>query len=162
MYDKTYQRCEALRIRENTTGMHLTCTASSKPRSTLSWTIEPANLAIDVDPSIPVECNTTARGIVTCVHKAYIAKTVLGHSPLNVTCHVEFNDKSSVVSSTKACVAVVPYGTYFARACQRKSRTCYCQYSVGTIRLCLQPFELCNIRDVDMAKSIVTYLSICK
>ena len=88
--------------------LSLTCTASSKPGSRLSWTTDPA---LVVNQSTAAECNTAANGIVTCERNATIVTKDLKDS-VKVTCVTHFDDNQTVVTSRRACVVLVPHGAF--------------------------------------------------
>ena len=85
----------------------LSCIASSKPRSHLSWTADPATPALVVNQSIVTKCKTAADGIVTCERNATVVTKEVTMSSVNVTCQVHFEDQKTVVISSRACVTLV-------------------------------------------------------
>ena len=90
--------------------LSLSCTASSKPSSRLSWTADPATSALVVNQTIVDEC-TTANGIVTCEQNATIVTKDLKYL-VQVTCETHFDDNHINITSRRACVVLVPHGKY--------------------------------------------------
>ena len=106
---RSYQDCEEVYLSESTDALlSLSCTASSKPSSRLSWTADPATPALVVNQSIVDEC-TTANGIVTCERNATIVTKDLKYL-VQVTCFIHFDDNQIDITSRRACVVLVPHG----------------------------------------------------
>ena len=91
--------------------LSLSCTASSKPSSRLSWTADPATPALVVNQTIAATCKTAPNGIVTCERDATIVTKDL-KDVVQVTCVTHFDDGQTVMTSKTACVALVPQGTF--------------------------------------------------
>ena len=112
MNGRSYQDCEEVYLSESTDALlSLSCTASSKPSSRLSWTADPATPALEVNQSTVAECNTAANGIVTCESNATIVTKAL-EDVVQVTCVTHFDDHRTVINSKRACVVLVPQGTF--------------------------------------------------
>ena len=108
---RSYQDCHKVYLSESTDALLLlSCTASSKPGSRLTWTTDPATPAL-VNQSIAAECKTAADGIVTCESNATIVTKALEDS-VQVTCVTHFDDNQTVVTSKRPCVVLVPHGTF--------------------------------------------------
>ena len=113
---QSYQDCEEVYLSESTDALlSLSCTASSKPSSRLSWTADPATPALVVNQSTTAECNTAANGIVTCESNATIVTKDL-KDVVQVMCVTHFDDNQTVITSKRACVVLVPQGT-FGQSC---------------------------------------------
>ncbi|KAK2175027.1 hypothetical protein NP493_758g01021 [Ridgeia piscesae] len=107
---QSYQDCEEVYLPESTDALlSLTCTASSKPSSRLSWAANPATPALVVNQSTVAECNTSANGIVTCERNATIVTKDL-KEVVQVTCVTHYDDRRTVITSKRACVILVPHG----------------------------------------------------
>ena len=116
--------------------LSLSCTASSKPSSRLSWTTDPATPALVVNQSTAAECNTAANGIVTCESNATIVTKDL-KDVVQVTCATHFDDKQTVVDSKRACVVLVPHGMFWSIT--------HVSFLDGSILNCMATFILWNI-----------------
>ena len=117
-----YQDCEEVYLSESTDAvLTIYGSASSKPSSRLSWTVDPATPALVVNQSTAAKCKTAVNGIVTCVGNATIVLKDL-KDLVRVTCVTHFNDNRTVIASQKACVVIVPHGTYG----QFQRHSCYC------------------------------------
>ena len=89
--------------------LSLSCTASSKPSSRLSWRADPATPALVVNQSIATECTIIANGIFKCERNATIVTKDLKYL-VQVTCVTHFDDNQTVIISKRACVVLVPHG----------------------------------------------------
>ena len=108
---RSYQGCEEVYLSESTDALlSISCTASSKPISRLSWTADHATPALVVNQSIAAECKTAANGIVTCERNTTVVTKDLKEM-VQVTCVADFNDSHAVTISKRACVMLVPHGT---------------------------------------------------
>ena len=108
---QSYQDCDKVYLSESTVALlSLTCTASSKPGSRLSWTADPATPALVVNQTNDATCKTAPNGIVTCERNATIVTKDL-EDVVQLTCVSHFDDKHTVISSKRACVVLVPHGT---------------------------------------------------
>ena len=106
----SYQDCEEVYLSESTDDLlSLSCTASSKPSSRLSWSADPATPALVVNQTIVAECKTAANSIVTCERNATIVTKNL-KEVVQVTCVTHYDDRRTVMTSKRACVVLVPHG----------------------------------------------------
>ena len=109
---RSYQDCEEVYLSESTDALlSLSCTASSKPSSRLSWAADPATQVLVVNQSTVAECKTAANYIVTCERNSTIVTKDL-KDVVQVTCVTHFDDHQTIMTSKTACVVLVPHGTF--------------------------------------------------
>ena len=107
---QSYQDCDEVYLSELTDALlSLTCTASSKPSSRLSWTADPATPALVVNQANDATCKTAQNGIVTCESNSTIVTKDL-KDVVQVTCVTHFDDGQTVIIRKRACVVLVPHG----------------------------------------------------
>ena len=107
---RSYQDCEEVYLSESTDALlSLSCTASSKPSSRLSWTADPATPALVVNQLTATDWNTAPNGIVTCESNATIITKDLKNL-VQVMCVTHFEDHLTVTTTKRACMVLVPHG----------------------------------------------------
>ena len=72
---------------------------------------DPATQALVVNQSTATECKTAANGIVTCESNAIIVTKAL-EDVVQVTCVTLYDDHRTVITSKRACLVLVPQGTF--------------------------------------------------
>ena len=111
---RSYQDCEEVYLSESTDAiLSLTCTASSKPGSHLSWMADPATPALVVNQKNEATCKTAPSGIATCERNATVVTKDL-KDVVQVTCDTHFDDNHINMTSKRACVVLVPRGTLWS------------------------------------------------